>query len=37
MDAAVESMVLPEGVVDEFVLGAGVGVISTVGVEVSEF
>ena len=37
MDAAVGSMVLPEGPVDEFVFGTGVGVISTFGVEVFEF
>ena len=32
MDAAVVSMELPEGEVDEFVVGTGVGVLSTVGV-----
>ena len=34
MDAAVASMVLPEGVVDELVVGTGVGVgvLSTIGV-----
>jgi len=37
MDAAVGSMGLPEGEVDEFVVGTGVGVLSTVGVVVSEF
>ena len=37
MDAAVGSMALPEGVVDEFVLASGVGVFSVVGVVVSEF
>lgn len=32
IEAAVGSMALPEGVVDEFVVGTGVGVLSTVGV-----
>jgi hypothetical protein len=32
MDAAVRSMRLPDGVVDEFMFDAGVGVISALGV-----
>jgi len=36
IDAAVGSMALPEGVVDEFMFASGVGVLSAVGVVVSE-
>ena len=36
IDAAVGSMALPDGVVDEYVIGVGVGVSSAYGVEVSE-